>query len=662
MADSSGGLPPIRGALHQFYTSLVQQADTKLLKSGPTLASGDFKRSIDGGSVANLDTLPTVTPSASYGVLIALSVAEMTCSDLRITASDAAGAEWCDQTITIQPKVFPTVVAAGTAQAVASGTITLPSGTTGDWNGCIAHVTAATTGAGQARRITAYNTSTLVATVTPNWDTTPTGTITVAVLADEVATAAILARAGVPVATLATDIAGVQSDTNDIQTRIPAALTGDGNIKADALKIEGADATDTLGVAQTGDVFPLASTEIADIKAKTDLIPASPAAVGSPMTLAPDAVDAASLKADAVTEIQTGLATSAALVTAQADLASLLARLTALRAGYLDNLSGGAVALQGDLLAVQNNTRVVFTPPGVIERPDAGTTTYQVHLLLYDEVGNMEAPDSAPTLALTNSAGTDRSARLDSGTMALVEAGHYKAIYTADVGDALEELEWTATVVEGGATRKYFRSSLIVDTTAVDFTAADRIALAAIKAQTDVFTFTGSDVKATLDGETVALTASQRVKLDATQPDYAPSTTAALAAAQAAVLAAIAALDDLSAAQVQAAAAAALAAYDGPTKAEMDAGLAPLATSAEVDGNLIADHVLRRGFAAAAVSANGDAAGGRNLLRGLRKLVNRVSMLTNPGFLTVYEENDTTEAYQQPADTDPNTDGVTELG
>ena len=50
-------------------------------------------------------------------------------------------------------------------------------------------------------------------------------------------------------------------------------------------------------------------TEVAAIKAKTDLIPASPAAVGSAMTLAADAVNSTSLAASAVAEIQSGLST-----------------------------------------------------------------------------------------------------------------------------------------------------------------------------------------------------------------------------------------------------------------------------------------------------------------------------------------------------------------
>jgi hypothetical protein len=48
-------------------------------------------------------------------------------------------------------------------------------------------------------------------------------------------------------------------------------------------------------------------TEVAAIKAKTDTLPASPAAVGSAMTLAANALSAAALAADAVAEIADGV-------------------------------------------------------------------------------------------------------------------------------------------------------------------------------------------------------------------------------------------------------------------------------------------------------------------------------------------------------------------
>ncbi len=160
------------------------------------------------------------------------------------------------------------------------------------------------------------------------------------------------------------------------------------------------------------------------------------------------------------------------------DSAALASAWTAARAAFLDNLNiGENVAGTSEVTAIQNNTRCVRVVPTVIERPDSGTTTYRIELLLYDDLGNMEAPDSAPTLALVNQAGTDLSSRLDATTGTLVSTGRYRWIYTAAVGDTLEQLLWAFSVVEGGNTRIYGNASVIVDTTAVDFTAADRAKL-----------------------------------------------------------------------------------------------------------------------------------------------------------------------------------------
>ena len=123
----------------------------------------------------------------------------------------------------------------------------------------------------------------------------------------------------IPTVTTVTGLtaATVHADLDDIQARLPAALTANGNMKSSLVEILTTALTETAGLLaggfkkffniaspvstmdvlarvtltdtlttytgntpQTGDVFPLASTEIADIKAKTDLIPAAPAAVG----------------------------------------------------------------------------------------------------------------------------------------------------------------------------------------------------------------------------------------------------------------------------------------------------------------------------------------------------------------------------------------------
>lgn len=246
----------------------------------------------------------------------------------------------------------------------------------------------------------------------------------------------------------------------------------------------------TQGTLANGEVQPQAYIDMRVLVAGVDAngisrvgVRAIEANVINATAVADDTIDGGAIAASGVTKIQANLATSAAQTTAQTDLTTLTGRLSALRAGYLDNLNvGGNVASSAEVVSIQNNTRVVRVVNGVIERPDAGTTTYRIELLLYDSVGNMEAPDSAPTIALVNQVGTDRSARLDSPTMALVSSGRYRAIYTADVADPLEQLVWTFSVVEGGNTRLYGNTSVVVDTTAVDFTAADRTKLDRIDA------------------------------------------------------------------------------------------------------------------------------------------------------------------------------------
>lgn len=93
---------PVKGVAYIFYGSLIQQADTRLFKSSPTLAAGDFKVSIDGGAFANLATLPTVTPAAGVSVKFSLSSGEMNGDNIYVTCVDASGAEWCDQSFDIQ--------------------------------------------------------------------------------------------------------------------------------------------------------------------------------------------------------------------------------------------------------------------------------------------------------------------------------------------------------------------------------------------------------------------------------------------------------------------------------------------------------------------------------------------------------------------------------
>ncbi len=89
-------VPAKKNTAYIIYVGLVSQADTKLLQVNPTIASGDFKVSIDGGAFANLATLPVVTPSGGRAVKISLSAGEMNGDNIFVQCVDASGAEWCD--------------------------------------------------------------------------------------------------------------------------------------------------------------------------------------------------------------------------------------------------------------------------------------------------------------------------------------------------------------------------------------------------------------------------------------------------------------------------------------------------------------------------------------------------------------------------------------
>lgn len=94
-------VPPKKNTEYIFYIGLVDSANRPDLKANPTIASGDFRVSTDGGSFTNLDTLPTVTPASGVSVKVTVSATEMNGDNVVITASDPGG-EWDDLLINIQ--------------------------------------------------------------------------------------------------------------------------------------------------------------------------------------------------------------------------------------------------------------------------------------------------------------------------------------------------------------------------------------------------------------------------------------------------------------------------------------------------------------------------------------------------------------------------------
>lgn len=79
-------------------------------------------------------------------------------------------------------------------------------------------------------------------------------------------------------------------------------------------------------------------------------------------------------------------------------------------------------------------------------------------------------------------------------------------------------------------------------------------------------------------------------------------------------------------------------------------------------GNWIADHVLRRRAANAEASSEGDTIVGADSLYGMVQQHRAADTTTNPGSLTIFESDGTTELEQIPLATDPAADPVTGMG
>lgn len=95
-------VPPKKNTQFIMYVSLESVASPGTFQVNPTLASGDVKVSTDGGTLTNLSTLPTVTPSGGSLVKITLSTGEMNGDNITVHFKDAAGNEWKELIINIQ--------------------------------------------------------------------------------------------------------------------------------------------------------------------------------------------------------------------------------------------------------------------------------------------------------------------------------------------------------------------------------------------------------------------------------------------------------------------------------------------------------------------------------------------------------------------------------
>jgi hypothetical protein len=130
------------------------------------------------------------------------------------------------------------------------------------------------------------------------WDEARSGHVAAGSFGEGVVTNS-LANGAVTAAAIATNAIDADALAADAVTEIQSGLATSAALTTVAGYVD----------TEVAAVLAAVDTEVAAIKAKTDNLPASPAAVGSAMTLAADAVNATSLASSAVAEMQSGLST-----------------------------------------------------------------------------------------------------------------------------------------------------------------------------------------------------------------------------------------------------------------------------------------------------------------------------------------------------------------
>lgn len=270
-----------------------------------------------------------------------------------------------------------TMIRQGTAQAGAAGTITLDTGAsaiddfyiTGTWCAIVSG-----TGAEQVRRVNGYVGSTKVLTISPNWKTNPDNTSKFVLLGCDVA--AVVQSQGLSSSSLtSTYLTAVENAVLDAarSSHVISGSVGEG--VGHASTVEGritatrAGYLDKLNI--TGNVA--ATGEVAAVEADTqDIQSRLPAALvsgridASVGSMASNVVTAAAVASDAVTEIQSGLASASELAAVRVDTEDIQSRLPAA-------LVSGHISAR--LAGVTHTDAVIPTVSTVTDKADYGLST-----------------------------------------------------------------------------------------------------------------------------------------------------------------------------------------------------------------------------------------------------------------------------------------------
>lgn len=215
----------VAGSTWQREFPLNSQASSHVFQTPPTVALGDFKRSIvtaagTVGALTNLDNTPTVDPAGSAQVKIILSASETTAAGagghINIIGVDASGAEWDSIFISVDVEASTTNARAADVQsripaALVSGRI---DSSVGAMAANVINATAIATDAIDADALAADVTTEL-----------QNGLLTTTAFNTKLGTPAG-ASVSADIAAVKAETASIQTDTNDLQTQVGTAGAG----------------------------------------------------------------------------------------------------------------------------------------------------------------------------------------------------------------------------------------------------------------------------------------------------------------------------------------------------------------------------------------------------------------------------------------------------
>jgi hypothetical protein len=332
---------------------------------------------------------------------------------------------------------------------------------------------------------------------------------------------------------------------------------------------------------------------------------------------------------------------------APASSALSTANWTNARAGYLDNLNvGGNVATHADIVAINTSSskHIILSTVGQYERPESGNTVYTIEARTFSALdGSAVNADSTPTLTGTGQTSGSLAANISAASNPAT--GVYRWTYTVASSATLEPVRFDVSATISSAVFTLSAYTQILDEVAVTWSSTDASHL------TSIFNKLPSN---NIADETLVLAAigtpmqAGNVTLAAAQPNYAPAKAGDAMTLTAAYDAAKTALPATS--------------YTAPDNADIllikaktdNLPASPAATSDIPTAVQNADALLKRDW----TLVSGEAS--RSALNALRFIRNKFSTVAHANQVTVYKEDDVTEAFTKNITVDATAKPITE--